>query len=312
MNRDNKGRGGSANTVKSTTSRSTSQPTKRPCDELSDTSMEELTILTHQVDQVHKEVREIKSTLKDVMKKEDIKSLITETVTTIVKEIEERLEKLVESKIREKTEELSNRLDTLVFENCELKDKLEERDQQIKEFEERVKTAEELSKTAMKKANHNEQYSRKNNIKIMGLVERPSETDETLKRDVCSFLEVKANVSLRSEQIVAIHRIPGKSGQPKPVLMKMRNNSDKTSVMKTRKQIKEAGYRLVDDVTKSNSGLIGRLLLHSQIESAWYFNGSVYGKTLAGKRHKFELYDHIDSMITPTEDAGENQDGIQD
>lgn len=278
--------------------RSSSQAAKRTCDDLSDTSMEEITILTHQVDNVHKEVRDIKKALKDLLKKEDIQALIQETVKTTVKELEQNLERSIERKIKERSVELSDRLDSLVYENCELKEKIEQRDRQIQEFEDRIKKAEELSKASMKKANYNEQYSRKNNIKIMGLVEKPSETNETLKRDVCSFLEVKANVSLRSEQIIAIHRIPGKIDQPKPVLVKMRNNNDKSVVMRQRTKIKEAGYRLVDDVTKANSGLIARLMQHRQMESAWYFNGSIYGRTKAGKRHRFDMYDNIDSVIS--------------
>lgn len=62
--------------------------------------------------------------------------------------------------------------------------------------------------------------------------------------------------------------------------------------------MKEAGFRLVDDVTKLNTGLIGRLLKHAKIDSAWYFNGAVYGKTTDGRRHKFDVYCNIDSVIT--------------
>ena len=54
--------------------------------------------------------------------------------------------------------------------------------------------------------------------------------------------------------------------------------------------MKAAGYRLVDDVTKLNTGLIGRLMKHARIDSAWYFNGAVYGKTTEGRRYKFDIY----------------------
>lgn len=298
-----------SNIAKGTSSRlGTVQPAKRTCDELSDTSLEEITILAGQVDGVHKELKDIKTTLKDLIKKDEITALIKATVKTIVEEVEDRLQKSLEYKIQEKTQQLSDRLDSLVFENCELKDTLGERDKQIKDIEEKLKVAEERSITAMKRANYNEQYSRKNNVKVMGLVEQITENTESLTRDVCSFFEVKANVRLRPEQIVALHRLPGKPGQPKPVLMKMRNSNDKTTVMKSRKQIKEAGYKLVDDVTKLNGGLIGRLLLHDQIESAWYFNGYVYGKTTDGKRHRFDLYDSINQVIAPaSEKSGEGE-----
>ena len=85
----------------------------------------------------------------------------------------------------------------------------------IKELEDIFRQAEDLSKHSMRKAKYNKQYSRKNNIKIMDLVERPNENTESLSKGLCSFLLVKANVILKPGQIVAVHRVPGLSGQPK-------------------------------------------------------------------------------------------------
>ena len=88
----------------------------------------------------------------------------------------------------------------------------------------------------------------------------------------------------------AMHRIPGKSGAEKPVLLKLFNNNSKTKLMKTRSTMKTAGHRLVDDVTKMNAKLTSELRLdHESIDSAWYFSGSVFGRTTVGKRLKFDL-----------------------
>ena len=61
--------------------------------------------------------------------------------------------------------------------------------------------------------------------------------------------------------------------------------------------MKGAGFRMVGEVTKLNTGLIGRLLIHPKIDSAWYFNGAVYGKTSEGRRYKFDTYCNIDTVI---------------
>ena len=53
--------------------------------------------------------------------------------------------------------------------------------------------------------------------------------------------------------------------------------------------MKALGHRLVEDVTWQNITLISKLYDHPLIESAWYFNGSVYGTTTTGKRLKFEI-----------------------
>ena len=81
--------------------------------------------------------------------------------------------------------------------------------------------------------------------------------------------------------------------------------------MQQRRTMKDAGHRLVDDVTKLNIGLIGRLMKHSRIESAWYFNGAVYGKTTGGQRHKFEVYCDINSVIDQIADKGDGEGAME-
>jgi hypothetical protein len=46
-----------------------------------------------------------------------------------------------------------------------------------------------------------------------------------------------------------------------------------------------------------NMGLITRLRNGKELESAWYFNCSVYGKTFDEKRIKFDIFDDINNKI---------------
>ena len=64
-----------------------------------------------------------------------------------------------------------------------------------------------------------------------------------------------------------------------------------------RRDFKNMGNRLVDDVTRLNAQLMERLGKHDQIQQAWYFNGSVYGKTNDNRRLKFDLFDNIRDVI---------------
>ncbi|KAH3870420.1 hypothetical protein DPMN_033606 [Dreissena polymorpha] len=68
-----------------------------------------------------------------------------------------------------------------------------------------------------------------------------------------------------------MHRIPTKKGQIRPVINKLRNNSVKSAIMRKRAPMKSNGYRLVDDVTKPNQGLINRLLLRVENQQACVF-----------------------------------------
>ena len=132
----------------------------------------------------------------------------------------------------------------------------------IKQLKTQIKStceaAEQRSKDALAKANYNEQYSRKNNFKIMNVKESAGENIETLTTQVCDMLHYKG-VTLDKANIVAIHRIPGKKTHERPILVKLTNNHEKSKIMRKRKEFKSDGNRLVDDVTKLNAELIQRL-----------------------------------------------------
>ena len=105
-------------------------------------------------------------------------------------------------------------------------------------------------------------------------------------------------VKVDSSEIQAIHRIPGKIGEARPVIVKLVNSEVKYRIMRAKKNLpKKETVRLVDDVTKHNMGLITRLRNCKELESAWYFNCSVYGKTFDEKRIKFDIFDDINNKI---------------
>ena len=293
----------------STPSKTAEKKEKRPHSEVAESSFgDELASIQKQLDQMCTDIHQTRDDLKNLMSKEEMKTFITSTVDKITHEMKIQLEakftekvetevvKIVNDKINDKIDErlaqVDSRLDLLTYENVKLREEVDELKKQAIDNET-------IAKAAMQKANMNEQYSRKNNIKIMGVPEDGDETEERLMENINNILESKAGISVNKNSVMAIHRIPGKSGMPKPVLLKLRNNNEKSKIMKKRKEMKHGGYRLVDDVTKENTKLINRLNLHKDIDSAWYFNGSVYGKSNVGRRHRFDLYSVIEEVIAP-------------
>lgn len=149
----------------------------------------------------------------------------------------------------------------------------------------------------MKLSNQNKQYSRKYNFKFVGVTENDEEnTWKSVKKKI---LKEKANVELDDQEIIAAHRIPGKKDQPRLIIVKVLNTNIKARVMKKRSDVKKLGHglKLVDDVTRPNTELITALLKHPEITSAWYFNGSVFGKLSNERRVKFDIFDDIDAKV---------------
>ena len=290
------------------------QKEKRSHSEVADSSLgDEFTSIQKQLDQLTSDIQQTREDVKSLMKKEEMRTFITDTITALFSKVQKKIEKKVEDVIEEKLEEklkdkmteLNDRMDSLVHENIELR----EANDKLKA---RIDKNEKVAQSAMEKSNMNEQYSRKNNIKVMGVVEDDDETEDKLIEKINNILNAKAGVTLNENKIVAIHRIPGRAGMPKPVLIKLMNNNGKTKIMKKRKFMKLAGYRLVDDVTKQNTKLINRLNLHTDIDSAWYFNGNVFAKTTEGKRFRFDLFSVVEDVIQKKGGATSTIEDISD
>ena len=277
---------------------------KRTHSEVSETSAEELSIIHQQLDSLSTDLKATNESIKQLMTKDDIESFIKQTVTEVLKSLETKMERWIEAKVeqkvKEKVTELNDRFDHVTYENGEIKDRLDKVEEELKKEKER-------SRAAIEKSNYNEQYSRKNNVKVLGVPDLTNETETKLTTEVISIIKDKTDVDIAPTEIVAIHRIPSKLN-PKPVLVKLMNNSVKTRLMKHRKTMKQQGHKLVDDVTIRNTKLISRLLEHKKIDSAWFFNGFIYGKTTEGKRYRFDLYSDIDAVINPKKEEEEGEE----
>ena len=204
---------------------------KRTFSDVSETSVEELSIINQQLECLTSELKETKDMVMSLMSKEDVQDFITKAIDNAMNLALKKLEELMDSKVKEKTKEIEEKIEGLEFENGDLKDRLKQVETDLKTCIKNIRACEKLARTSAQKSNYNEQYSRKNNVKILNIPEVENETERMLTDGVCTELLARGNVDLNPDDIMAIHRIPGKPGVPKPVLVKLKNNSAKTKVM---------------------------------------------------------------------------------
>ena len=277
---------------------------KRTLSDVSNASSDCMVDFSHvqsQLDTISSDLADLKNGFNSMLKKDEIQALITSTITNVMEEMEKRIKADYDRKIQEKTKELQETINVLQYDNRQLTDKIEKIEENTKkkmaELTELERDNNRRSKDALRRANQNEQYSRKNNIKLNNVPEEKDEDQETLATKVSNILG-KHGVTLDQHEIVAMHRIPAKSATIKPVLIKLLNNNVKTRVMKKRRNLKDDGHRVSDDVTQLNTGLISRLQQHEEVSSAWFFNGSVYAETERSERIKFDIFDSISEVIS--------------
>ena len=148
-------------------------------------------------------------------------------------------------------EKVESKLDRVEAEVVHMQETIGDKNAKIRELEKRVMENEIDTKKAVNRSNHNEQYSRKTNFKILGVEEEDQENTQTTMKNTVSSL---AGVKLSDDEIMACHRIPGQSGKARPILVKLRNAEVKSRVMRTRSIVKKKGQakgiRFVDDVTR--------------------------------------------------------------
>ncbi|KAH3753221.1 hypothetical protein DPMN_187855 [Dreissena polymorpha] len=121
------------------------------------------------------------------------------------------------------------KIDSIDFDNKNLIEKIKQLEN-INEInkttlQEQIDQTNEISKTAHTKANYNEQYARKNKIKILNIPENKEEYETSLAKTVSDILQINTEVDLQPIDVVAVLRIPTKKGQIRPVIIKLRNNS---------------------------------------------------------------------------------------
>lgn len=145
-------------------------------------------------------------------------------------------------------------------------------------------------KTIRNMAAENEQYSRKNNIKIYGLEE---EKGEECVQKIVKLLKDKLNIQLYISDISAAHRIPGGKNGPRPLVVKLVHSTVKNKILIKRKLLKGSGIVIREDISIEYVKLMNRMENKDNVDSVWFWSGKVFVKTTDGNKRRVKLGDII-------------------
>ena len=104
----------------------------------------------------------------------------------------------VEEKIKEKNIDLEEWMKSLEYEKDCLTDRLAKVENSLIAQKDRLEECEKDALASAQRSNYNEQYSRKNNVKLLNIPERASETEQTLTEQVSTILLSKGNIDCAS------------------------------------------------------------------------------------------------------------------
>ncbi|CAC5385542.1 unnamed protein product [Mytilus coruscus] len=158
-----------------------------------------------------------------------------DTVTNIAKQLlsafEKNLSEKVEAKVKETTVKLKEQMDSLMIDNENLRERMNKKDKTIESLEEQVSDTNNRAIEAIKLGNYNEQYSRKRNIRMLNYPESPNEVG---RDGFVNTVKKELKVDIKPVDVQEIHRIPGKEGHTKPVIVEVRNTDLKIKIMRQR------------------------------------------------------------------------------
>ena len=280
-----------------------SNPSKRTFSEVSsdsNTSLDIYSIINFKkgLDEIKFSLRDLTTkddlneVTKDLVKQSDLENFVNDIVKKLFSKFESSLEKKLNDKLAKFQNEVQEKMEALTIENENLKKNIEMNISCMSKLKHEMAETQKIAKENSISSNYNEQYSRKNNIKVYNL---PKKEKQNLRQDFIKMVKDDLKVELDERDVVAIHRLPA-DREPRPVIVRLFNSDVKRSLMRVRRDLKNK-VKFVDDVTRRNMGLIHRLEETGHFESVWYFNCGVYGRTPRGLQLKFGLYDDIEYRL---------------
>lgn len=202
----------------------------------------------------------------------------------------------IRSILDEKMDQLTTRLSAMMDDKiAELEKKFKGIEKQIssikEEFNETVNHMEDVLKEDIdltwEYAVRNEQYSRKNNIRILGLDE---DLEENLEAKFISCMKENLDEEIKPEEIEIIHRIgaitrsrapdreDSRSTQPpkpRPVIVKLLSNKTKMRLLVKRRQLKGKKLVILEDMAHDLAKRLKKLKERRSVETAWFTNGKI-------------------------------------
>ena len=192
----------------------------------------------------------------------------------------------------------------------ELQQKLDSTEHQNTILKTRSEGQQNLIKKLQLEQNDQEQYSRRNCIRVFGVPESPQEDTTTT---ICKIAQEKLHITLKPEDIDRSHRVrrrnppphPGSRPKPAAIIVKLTSYQHRQRLIVNRKNLKGSGISICEDLTDANRTLlhdafIASKKLNSKIEAAWSMDGRIivsvkasHGKSIRKQIHDKNELDNI-------------------
>lgn len=179
-----------------------------------------------------------------------------------------------------------------------LKDELKAKEKTISDLQERLNKLE-------TKLDDQEQYSRRENLRISGL---PEKEGENLEKDLIEVLNTNMELDppICPDDILRLHRIGKKQpGKHRQIIIRLHSYATRTKIYSQKKKLVRTSLSLNEDLTKTRGHILylaRKAKREGKIAEAWSYNGRLHVKDTAGKIHNDINYVSLAELVGPFQD----------
>ena len=148
----------------------------------------------------------------------------------------------------------------------------------------------------------NEQYSRKNSVRIFNLP-APRQNEDS-RAVVCEFANTKLQLEppLVPHDIDICHRVAVKSPRHTQMMIcKFVRRTNKIRILKIRTKLASTGLGVADDIAKQHLDFMDGLKKRADVAEVWFFNGKIFCKPV-GTENSFNPRLHCNVETWPLKD----------
>ena len=169
---------------------------------------------------------------------------------------------------------------------------LKELKAEIAVLEGKVKTLEDTIEKVVAKANDNEQYSRRQNVRVTGFVE---EEEETCAEKFVNLCREKIGLDVNDEIADRAHRVGKKEeGANRAIIVRLKPHKDKLTILRNRKNLRGSVFYINEDLTKINQKFsYTTRVTCTNVDTSWIVDGKIFVKRKSDGR-RFQVANQFD------------------
>lgn len=220
----------------------------------------------------------VQEVIKDILQSKSFLSLVEASIAKRVKVMEETIEKQ----------------NALIM---DLEISNNDKSRQLLELQQQIGKHNDSLRSLNLKLDAQEQYSRRNCVRLFGCSERAGENTDTIALNVASE---HLQVDLKLDDIERSHRVGQKKehpnkDHPRGIIIKFKSYRKRQEFLSKRRKLKGKKMSIVEDLTAMNQRLLNETRTHAKVENAWSKDGRIYA-LLKGKNNQTKLIHNTDDL----------------